>query len=199
MTTAPQVLTTRTLAARRSRCAAFLIDTLILLIATAPINVAFTVESEVSDESTLISFLNPYAGDPGWPIQVVITVLFAVYFWLQHALWGQTLGKRLCRMKVVSGATGEIPSLRQAGLRTLVHHLLTAIPYLGAVLGLVDMLWIFGDPQRRCLHDVIAKTIVIDLHDPTRKWSEGSGFLFRLGILISLFAAFALFSTLLAR
>lgn len=197
MTIAPQVPATPTLAARRYRFAASLIDGLICLIAISPVY-SLLEDVEVSEESALIRYLNPYAGNPNWPIEVAVTALFTVYFWVQHALWGQTLGKRLFRLKVVSSATGEPPSLRNAGIRALVHPAMTSVPYIGVLLNLVDMMWIFGDSNRRCLHDVIAKTVVIDLGGPNAKRRGGSGFLFGLGIIVALFAAFVLISMLLA-
>ncbi|MFF5211606.1 RDD family protein [Streptosporangium sp. NPDC000396] len=197
MKTAPPALTTRTLAARRHRFAAFLIDSLICYVATSPIH-PLLEDVEVPDESVLISYLNPYAGNPDWPIDVALAVLFAAYFWLQHALWGQTLGKRLCRLKVVSSVTGEPPGLRRAGIRALVHPAMTSVPYIGVLLNLVDLLWMFGDSKRRCLHDVIAETIVVDLGGPEKKGFGGSGFLLGLGIIIALFAVFVLVSVLMA-
>ncbi|MFF5108254.1 RDD family protein [Streptosporangium sp. NPDC000509] len=197
MTTAPHAPITRTLAARRHRFAAFLVDGLICLIAVSPIY-ALTGDVEVSDESTLAGYLNPYADNPNWPIEVAVTVLLAAYFWVQHALWGQTLGKRLWRLKVVSSTIGEPPSFRHAGIRALVYPFITSVPYIGALLNLVDMLWIFGDSKRRCLHDVIAGTVVVDLSGPGRKERGGSGFLFGLGIVVALFAAFVLVSVLVA-
>ncbi|MFC5946601.1 hypothetical protein, partial [Micromonospora harpali] len=93
MATTPHARTVRNLAARRHRFAAFLIDSLICSIAVLPIHPLPVEGPEVSDESVLISYLNPYAGSPGWRIEVAVTVLFTAYFWRQHALWGQTLGK----------------------------------------------------------------------------------------------------------
>jgi hypothetical protein len=66
------------------------------------------------------------------------------------------------------------------------------------LLNLVDMLWIFGDSKRRCLHDVIAQTVVIDLGGPSRRGLGGSGFLFGLGVIVALFAALVLISVLVA-
>ncbi|MGS2644351.1 RDD family protein [Streptosporangium sp. LJ11] len=196
MTTAPPSLVTRTLAARRHRFIALLIDNLIFYIAISPIYPLLVEDPEVSEESVLISYLNPYAGNSNWPIEVAVTVLLAVYFWLQHALWGQTLGKRLYRLKVVSSTTGEPPGLSQAGIRALVHPALMLTPYSGVLINLVDALWIFVGPKRQCLHDVIAGTVVVDLSDPNRKGFGGPGFLFGLGIILTLLTALVLFISL---
>lgn len=198
MTTVSQAVETRAIAARRHRLAAFLIDTIIFYGATSPFYL-FGEPAETSDESLLDTLLNPYAGDPDWPIAVVFTVLLTAYYWVQHALWGQTVGKRLCRLKVVAGATGQSPSPRQAGIRALIYPALTWAPYLGVVLTLVDLLWIFGDPKRRCLHDVVAGTVVVDLRGPEGTKFAGSGFRLGLGILLTFCAAFVIISLLMAR
>ncbi|MFJ2030515.1 RDD family protein [Streptosporangium sp. NPDC087985] len=156
MTAAPQALKTQIIAARRHRFVAFLIDNLIFHIAVSLVYPLPFEGLEMSNESTLINYLNPYAGNPDWPIEVAVTILLAVYFWLQHALWGQTLGKRLCRLKVVSRKTGEPPSLRHAGIRALVYPALALTPYSGALINLVDALWMFVGAKRQCLHDVIS-------------------------------------------
>jgi uncharacterized RDD family membrane protein YckC len=193
MTIAPQTLATRHLAARRHRLTAFFIDSLIFYIAILPIYPLHVEDPGVSEESALASSLNPYAGNPDWPIEVAVTVLFAVYFWLQHALWGQTLGKRLYRLKVVSSTTGEPPSLRHAGIRALVHPALMSTPYSGLLINLVDVLWMFFGSKRQSLHDVISGTVVIDLSGPSRK---GLGFLFGLGVILTLLTALILFISL---
>ncbi|MFC7646439.1 RDD family protein [Streptosporangium lutulentum] len=185
----PQVLTTPVLAARRYRFSASLIDGLIFSIVLSPVYSLFYDDLEMADESISVSYLNPYAGNPYWPVDVAISGLFAVYFWLQHAFWGQTPGKRLYRLKVVSRTTGESPDLRQAGVRALVYPAVMLVPYAGVLINLVDTLCIFFGWKRRCLHDVIADTVVIDLSDPGRR---GIGFLFGLGVVLVLTTVFLL-------
>ncbi|WP_182908721.1 RDD family protein [Microbispora sp. H13382] len=199
MTTTPQAAT-RTTAARRHRFAAFLVDNVILLAANTATGLVLGIagQPEADEADYLTTLLNPYA-EADWPLQIAIIAAGAAYFWVQHALWGQTLGKRLYRLKVVPAGTGATLTHRQVGIRTLVHPLLSsAAPYLGPVLYLVDALWIFGDPGRRCLHDVIAGTVVVDVPAPGTKASRRSGFLIGLVVLVSVFAAFVLVTTLLA-
>ncbi|TQS22149.1 RDD family protein [Microbispora hainanensis] len=199
MTIAPQAATWTT-AARRHRFAAFLVDNLILLAANALIGLVLKppAQPRADDPGYLTTLLNPYA-DTDWPLQIAIAVVGAAYFWVQHALWGQTLGKRLYRLKVVSAATGAMPTRRQVGVRTLVHPFLSsAVPYLGSVLYLVDALWIFADPRRRCLHDVVAGTVVVDVSAPGMKAPGMSRFLTGLVVVVAAFAAFVLITTLLA-
>ena len=47
------------------------------------------------------------------------------------------------------------------GLRYLPTAVVTQIPLIGSILGITDILFIFGQ-ERRCVHDLIAGTKVID-------------------------------------
>ena len=73
---------------------------------------------------------------------------------------GQSLGKKWAKVRVVR-TDGSPASLgRQIGLRYIVNAIPGAIPMVGSVYGLVDILFIFrGD--RRCIHDMIADTKVV--------------------------------------
>ncbi|WP_440069788.1 hypothetical protein [Streptosporangium sp. OZ121] len=74
--------------------------------------------------------------------------------------------------------------------------LLVSTPYSGALINLIDALWIFVGPKRQCLHDVIAETVVVDLGDPSGRASRRNGFLFSLGITLTLLTALVLFVSL---
>lgn len=70
---------------------------------------------------------------------------------------GQTIGKRLLKIKVVR-ADGAPASLgRIFWLRNIVNGLFTLIP----LYGIIDSLFIFSE-SRQCLHDKIADTIVVN-------------------------------------
>jgi uncharacterized RDD family membrane protein YckC len=74
---------------------------------------------------------------------------------------GQTVGKMMVGIRIVSADTGEIlPLWRVLVLRFLPVQLIQIVPGIGPVLWLVDTLFIFGD-ARRCVHDYVAGTIVI--------------------------------------
>lgn len=92
----------------------------------------------------------------------VFLALLALVVW--NCIWlkryGQTVGKRALRIRIVR-SSGEPATLgRIFLLRFLPVTLLGAIPVLGHVLTLVGILLIFRD-SRRCLHDQIADTIVV--------------------------------------
>ena len=73
---------------------------------------------------------------------------------------GQSLGKKWAKVRVVR-MDGSPASLgRQVGLRYIVNGIPGAIPMVGGIYSLVDILFIFRD-DRRCIHDMIADTKVV--------------------------------------
>jgi uncharacterized RDD family membrane protein YckC len=73
----------------------------------------------------------------------------------------QTIGKRIVGIKVVRTDGSRIGLGRIILLRILPISLLSGIPMVGGLLRLADCLVIFG-PERRCLHDLFADTVVIN-------------------------------------
>ena len=90
----------------------------------------------------------------------------AVFFLLHGYLlfnYGQTLGKRLMGLAIVT-LEGQKPHFGHLILtRYLPQWVLGVVPVMGPILSLVDVLFIFGNNQNRCVHDLIARTKVIDL------------------------------------
>lgn len=73
---------------------------------------------------------------------------------------GQTLGKMVCKIKIVDLA-GQNPGFVKAVLlRAVVPGIIGAVPLLGSIFSLVDPLFIFRE-DRRCIHDLIAGTKVV--------------------------------------
>jgi uncharacterized RDD family membrane protein YckC len=88
---------------------------------------------------------------------------FALYALAQGYLLatrGQSIGKILLKIRIVRTDGSQASWQRLLGLRYGVQAALQALPAAGMIFGLVDSLWIFGK-ERRCLHDLIADTIVI--------------------------------------
>lgn len=73
---------------------------------------------------------------------------------------GQTVGKRWIGIRIVRNDGSRASLGRIFLLRSFVPGLIGAIPYLGTVFGLANILWIFGE-EKRCLHDYMADTIVV--------------------------------------
>jgi len=92
-------------------------------------------------------------------------LLFA-YDWVQHGLWGQTLGKRALGTKVVSASDRSKVSGGAAGGRAAVFALPPIVPLVGGLFALLNELWLLWDRQRQCLHDKAAKTVVVKVRGP---------------------------------
>jgi uncharacterized RDD family membrane protein YckC len=90
------------------------------------------------------------------------------YYWVQHAAWGATLGKRALGTRVVTADRSRI-GVRVAGLRAAMFligpavflMLVTPLNYLGGLVWLADTGLSLFDSRARCLHDKLAGTIVI--------------------------------------
>jgi uncharacterized RDD family membrane protein YckC len=75
---------------------------------------------------------------------------------------GQTFGKKMLGIQIRRQDGSEATFGTVVGMRLLLNALICAIPILGAIYALVDVLFIFRE-DRSCLHDQIAKTMVVDL------------------------------------
>lgn len=84
---------------------------------------------------------------------------FQTYNWCLVVLDGQSIGKKLVGIQIVTNDEEELPGFQKGVLRRswvpAVLNLLSA-----SLFGLVDMLWIFG-AEKRCLHDQMAGTKVV--------------------------------------
>jgi uncharacterized RDD family membrane protein YckC len=94
----------------------------------------------------------------GWVL--VIAILPFAYEAVQLALWGQTLGKRIMSLRVIS-ESGEPMLPVQAVGRAAVNNVLYL---LGCGVGTVmAYLWaIWDEPLHQALHDRLAGTVVVD-------------------------------------
>ncbi len=89
---------------------------------------------------------------------VICLIIVQLVFIARH---GQTIGKRVLRIRVVRYSNGSICGLgRYFWLRTVVPMLIGSIPFVGNFFPIVDALFIFG-AEKRCLHDLIADTKVV--------------------------------------
>ena len=115
--------------------------------------------------STLTSW-NPFASAGEFvPLLINQSIGFGVFVLLQGWLLlkhGQTIGKWLLRVRIVRPDGRRADAMRLLGLRYGSGFVLMALPILGPLYAVIDSLAIFGK-QRRCLHDLIADTIVVRL------------------------------------
>jgi uncharacterized RDD family membrane protein YckC len=84
---------------------------------------------------------------------------FIAWAWITLLLvarYGQTIAKRMLDIKVVRSDGSQASLGRIFWLRNVVNTLLGVIP----LYSIIDPLFIFGE-RRRCIHDLIADTIVV--------------------------------------
>ncbi|MGE8499657.1 MAG: RDD family protein [Pseudomonas sp.] len=140
-------------ASRGARLGAAIIDTVLLMAITLPISY-FNGDFERIAQGVV----------PGLWEQVLNLALGIVIFLLINGTWlkryGQTVGKRVCKVRIVN-MQGQIPDLAGLVLKRYVSvWLLTLIPTLGGLLCIINYLFIFRR-DRRCVHDHLAGTRVV--------------------------------------
>ena len=91
------------------------------------------------------------------------------YFWVQHAAWGATIGKRAMGVRVVKAADRSRIGVKAAGIRA-VTFLIGPMAFIllpgplnvvGGLLWAADTGLTLLDSRARCLHDKLAGTIVV--------------------------------------
>jgi len=92
-------------------------------------------------------------------IGVAVIGLLVVNCVLLHK-YGQTIAKRLFKIKIVRSDGSRCGLTRVIFARWLPVGLLGAIPFVGYIISLLDPLLIFREDYR-CLHDHIADTVVV--------------------------------------
>ncbi len=148
-------------ASRLARLLAQILDGLILMFASIPVMFLLNVGSELDWDTVLETGILPVD-------QVLHFTAVGIFVYLLvngYHLWyfGQTLGKKMMRIAIVD-ANDRVPSFGKiVGLRYIPFQLAGAIPGL-ALISLVDVLLIFRT-DKRCLHDMLAGTRVIDVSD----------------------------------
>jgi uncharacterized RDD family membrane protein YckC len=90
---------------------------------------------------------------------------FIIFFLLHGFLlqqYGQTLGKRIMGIAIVTMDNQKPAFMLLIIQRYLSQWIIGMVPVIGIFLRLADILAIFR-PDKRCIHDHIAKTKVVDL------------------------------------
>lgn len=90
-----------------------------------------------------------------WSLLILAVNLYLMY------TYGQSIGKRLVGIKMVRPDGTRASLLRLFLVRYVANTAITMVPGAGGLYSLVDILMIFGK-ERRCVHDYLADTIVID-------------------------------------
>ena len=133
------------LADRGTRLGAALIDGVIALVVMVPVLFLTGYISRAMDGTVSLTdiALSQLAG---------IGIYFALHGYLLSKN-GQTIGKKLLNIRIVSHADGQLISLGAIiGKRVVPIWVISIVPFVGAIVGLIDPLMIFR-ADRRCLHD----------------------------------------------
>jgi uncharacterized RDD family membrane protein YckC len=102
-------------------------------------------------------------------------LIMFVYDWVQHGIWGRTIGKRALGTKVVTASDRSKVSGGAASGRAAVFALPPIVPLVGGLFALINELWLLWDRQRQCLHDKAAKTVVVKTRGPNAAASAQPG------------------------
>lgn len=136
------------------RLAAMLVDSLIIGIVVSPLASILDLQRYVETTTEI-----PY------PVVIQLHIgIFAAYVlvngWLLYR-YGQTVGKRILKIAVATHDFDVPPLNRLIFIRYLPFLVTGIVPMLNAV-NIFDGLLIFRQ-DRRCLHDILAGTQVIDV------------------------------------
>jgi len=101
-----------------------------------------------------------------WVIVIASGLIWFLYDWLQHAKWGQTVGKRALSIRVVSAYDRSPVSGSAAARRAATFALAPMVPFVGTFFYLLNVLWQLWDRRRQCLHDKVANTVVVRTSTP---------------------------------
>lgn len=136
------------LASRNARAVGVSIDGLTYVVAILPMLGILALEGE--DMMFLFGGLSGLA--------VLALVVYQTYL---IATTGQSIGKRVVGTRIVRANGMPAGFVHGVLIRSWAMGIITSIPMIGGFIGLFDVLLIFSE-DRRCLHDRLADTIVID-------------------------------------
>ena len=145
-------------AGRGKRLGAALLDGLVNLLWAAPFAAGWYMRASAARQGFPVPSLSGMLFFLGAVLALAVIVVNCV---MLHQR-GQTIGKRMLDIAVVRSSGEPVALSRYILLRVVPIGLLGRIPMVGPFVGLIDVLLIFGK-ERRCLHDLIADTIVVDV------------------------------------
>lgn len=149
------------LAGRWARLGSSMIDGLLSMLVILPLQWNFGVFDGFPKIKPLAPTDTALWGIGGFALWLAIHGYFL-------ATRSQTVGKRLVGIQIVNISDGQrAPFGKLVLMRYLPVSLIAHIPIVGGILNLVDVLFIFRD-DRRCVHDLIAGTRVVEYQAPSR-------------------------------
>lgn len=100
-------------------------------------------------------------GTPGFWFNVCFVGIGLLHETVGVWKYGRTIGKWICRTRVVNATDGGAVGATGAFLRSLVPAAFGVVPVVGMALGMVVYVWAFFDPRRQGIHDKAANTVVV--------------------------------------
>ena len=88
-----------------------------------------------------------------------ITVIIILYQTIFTSMYGASIGKIICKIKIIKIDTLDKPNLFESFLRSFLRSGGCSLLY-------IPLLIAFATPLRRAMHDIFSKTIVIDVSIP---------------------------------
>lgn len=88
-----------------------------------------------------------------------ITVIIILYQTIFTSMYGASIGKIICKIKIIKIDTLDKPNLFESFLRSFLRSVGCSLLY-------IPLLIAFATPLRRAMHDIFSKTIVIDVSIP---------------------------------
>lgn len=136
------------------RAIAVIIDTAILFITE------LLILSPLLFSPTYLAYFDQEVGPEGFNILFIAIMipLWLVYFVVQEGFWGQTIGKRITKIKVIK-TNGE----KAGWIKILIRNLFRFIDVLGPAPYILGMISIMVSKKRQRIGDIVAKTIVVRL------------------------------------
>jgi uncharacterized RDD family membrane protein YckC len=145
------------------RIVARIIDWLIIAVPLAIIGIPFNVYDRASDGDDFGDTISATSTGTGLVFQLITIVAYVAYDTVMTAKNGQTLGKKLMKLRVAMLNDGTTPPMNASLMRAVVLWLPALIccaclwPLLLLILILVDK------PYKQGLHDKAAKTVVVSV------------------------------------
>ena len=133
-----------------------LVDGLLGMVLVLPGYVMMIIGENTSGEMNAIGIVGLLIIIVGWLTLIGLQIFFL-------ATRSQTVGKMVMKTQIIDVTTNQPAGfMKSFVMRSLVNGLISSVPCIGAIYSIVDICFIFRE-DRRCLHDLIASTIVLDI------------------------------------
>jgi uncharacterized RDD family membrane protein YckC len=100
---------------------------------------------------------------PTYTQEGIYTIVYLIYEGWMLSRTGQTVGKKLMKIRVAMLANGDAPRGAMGWFRAAVYQVPLLVPCIGFIFWLVNVLFCTWDkPYQQCLHDKAVRTVVVE-------------------------------------